>query len=114
MLAQIFRSGHASSTAASMRSLPVVKAPCLPWSLAISCSLLQLSSDWFDSTSKCWERRSMVSGKIARATRILGLLMMCLRLAEKDEGGENEQRYQDGHRPCHVAEEAGHANAPAL
>src|SRR6185312_6309680 len=75
MLAQIFKAGQAASTAPSMRSPPVVRAPALPCSLSINCALDQFSSAWLASTSKCCCRRAMVSGKMARATRILGLFI---------------------------------------
>src|SRR4051812_19712772 len=107
MLAQIFKSGQASRSSASMRSLPVVKTPCLPCSRAISSAFDQAASDWFDSTSKCCSSFAMVSGKMARATRTLGLFMS----AEEDVGGDGEERHEDRARPRHVAEEARHRDA---
>src|SRR6478735_5682016 len=76
MLAQIFKPGQAASTSASILSPPVVKAPSLPLRRSVNWALDQVSSAWLDSTSKCCSRRAMISGNTARATRILGLLMV--------------------------------------
>ena len=43
-----------ASTLASMRSLPVVKAPRLPSRRWMSSGLLTRVSIWFDSAWKCW------------------------------------------------------------
>jgi len=74
MLHSAFSCGLASSTIASMRSLPVMKAPSLPLSARASSSRLKMRSCWFDSTSKVSARRASKSGKIARATRIWGFM----------------------------------------
>ena len=76
MLAQIFSSGQASSTSASMRSLPVVNTPALPFSRVISSALLQTTSSGLAATSKWRSSRAMVSGKIARATSSRGFCGM--------------------------------------
>src|SRR5688572_26707752 len=102
MLAQTFSCGQAASASASMRSVPVVKAPTLPCRRAASSALLQTASAWLCSTSKWRSSSAMVSGNTARATRMAGFMD----LPEPDEGHDEEQRDEDRARPGHVAEEA--------
>src|SRR6218665_647218 len=106
MLATIFSRGAAAISAASMRWLPVAKAPSLSASLAASSAGFQRMSSGLSSTSKCWRSRSTMSGKIARATRMRGLLLMARNLLSKepDESHGNEQRNQNAARPKHVSQ----------
>src|SRR5262252_7815211 len=66
-----FRRGAASSSEASMRSLPVGSTPSLSASRRLSSSAPQgASSFWLSSTSKRSRSFSTTSSKVARVTRI--------------------------------------------
>ncbi len=65
--------GLACSTAASMRSLPVVSAPTLPCRRRLSSAAVQTSSAWLLSTSNTCTKDCRTSGKMARATKMEGL-----------------------------------------
>src|SRR5262252_943777 len=68
-----FRRGAASSSEASMRSLPVGSTPSLSASRRLSSSAPQgASSFWLSSTSKRSRSLSTISWKVARVTRIRG------------------------------------------
>src|SRR6218665_2447128 len=116
MLATIFSRGAAAISAASMRWLPGAKAPSLSASLAASSAGVQRMSSGLSSASKWWRSRSTMSGKIARATRMRGLLLMARNLLSKepDESHGNEQRHQNGARPQHVSKKPGHFHTPVL
>src|SRR5688572_1613440 len=109
MLATTRSCGLASSTAASIVTLPVVNAPTLSFSRSISSALAKMLSLGLSSTSKYWRSFSTTSGNTARATRTLGF--MATPSTEPDERDDDEQRDQHGSRPGHVAEEARHADA---
>ena len=74
----IARRGAAASSAASTRWLPVVSTPSLSARRSASSCCVQITSSGLASTSKCSRRRSTMSGKIARATRMRGLLIFNL------------------------------------
>src|SRR5450830_1547241 len=101
MLQTAFNCGLAANKAAVTASLGVENRPSLSRTFCSSSSAGKIRSSWLDSTSKCCARRSSTSGNTARATKILGFMLISSRLSllflnEKQEGHDNKQRHQNG------------------
>src|SRR5262249_5636411 len=111
MLHTALSRGAASSSAASMRSLPVGSTPSLSATRRRSSSAPQgASSFWLSSTSKRSRSLSTISWKVARVTRIRGFTCRSppvhdLRQPQANAG----EQVQQHHRKDLYAHERHHA-----